>query len=92
MNTHLITQNLKNACQTIERQQEEPLDLDQVSVIYDICEALNINPILVLDQATLQLIEGHPEFYRRQTTQQSQPILETESDANLANPYLKETL
>lgn len=58
-NNH-IAQALKNACNTIEAQQGEPLDLEQAVVVDSICQALNIDVAQILSPRTLMLINGDP--------------------------------
>lgn len=55
-NTEAITQALKNACKSIENGQDQPLELDQACVVFDICQALEVDPTEVLDQSTINLI------------------------------------
>jgi len=49
-------EQLRKAKRTIEVEQEAPLDLDQATVIHDLCVALDVMPLSVLDEA-LNLIE-----------------------------------
>jgi len=46
-----VTQVLRNTKRAIEAEQEAPLNTDQVTTIYDLCLAININPIAVLSQS-----------------------------------------
>lgn len=56
-----ISLALRNVRQAIETEQMAPLDIDQATVIYDLCMSLNIDPLFVLGQQALSLIEpDHP--------------------------------
>ena len=57
MNATTLTQSLKIARQTIEREQEESLAVDQACTIYDLCQALKIEPGEVLSPTSLKLID-----------------------------------
>lgn len=56
MNTENIRTALRNTKTSIEADQQAPLDLDQATIIHDLCVALDIMPLSVLDEA-LNLIE-----------------------------------
>jgi len=71
----ITTQALRNAKDTIEALQEAPLDIGQACTIYDLCVALNIQPVTILGEALtliddsdigapalLDLLKEMPEF------------------------------
>lgn len=47
----IVTQAMKNARRHIEAEQGEPLDLDQITTIDSLCEAMGIDPNAVLGKA-----------------------------------------
>lgn len=52
-----IQQVLRNVRQKIEHEQKAPLSLSQACTIYDICDALGIDPFSVLAPQTIALID-----------------------------------
>lgn len=56
-----VTEALANAKASIEAEQEAPLDLDQATVIYDLCTAMAIAPMSVLDESLNLIDPAAPE-------------------------------
>jgi len=52
-----VTQAMRNAREHIEFEQQAPIDLDQASTIHDLCVAMMIDPVAVLDSHGMALID-----------------------------------
>ena len=57
----LVAEQLRKAKATIEAEQEAPLDVGQACTIYDLCTAMMIKPVAVLDDALNLIDPDQPE-------------------------------